>query len=83
MKLLRKPPKFRWMDRIIWTLVFFAIFQYKEKEKKFVKTRGEIIEAASTRSTWVLGCYVIRDHPEIILIMEPWGLDERIVKKST
>ena len=51
----------------------FAIFQYKEKEKKFVKTRGEIIAAASTRSTWVLGCYVIRDHPEIMLIMEPWG----------
>ena len=30
---------------------FFAIFQYKEKEKKIVKTRGEIIAAASTRST--------------------------------
>ena len=63
---------------------FLQFFNTKKKRKKFVKTRGEIIAAASTRSTtWVLGCYVIRDHPEIMLIMEPWGLDERIVKKST
>ena len=72
MKLLRKSPKFRWMDQIIWCSSFFYNFSIQRK-KKFVKTRGEIIAAASTRSTWVLGCYVIRDHPEIMLIMEPWG----------